>query len=75
MSQPPERDPRTVIAQPFVEAQCLLEQLGRALGPEIMGSLFAFILSPIPGSRLSLQRNQNEFTSQITGPVVRSGGT
>lgn len=57
---------------PMIEGRCLLEQLGRALGPEILESLITFILEPRPGSRLSLQRNQNEFTSQFTGPVARS---
>ena len=60
---------------PLLERQCLLEQLGQALGEEIMESLVAFILTPQPGSRLTLQRNQNEFTSQFTGPISRSSGT
>ena len=60
---------------PMIEGRCLLEQLGQALGPEILESLFRFILAPQPGSRLSLQRNQNEFTSQFTGPVSRGGGS
>jgi len=60
---------------PQFEGDCLLHLIGQALGPEIMESLVTFILTPLPGSRLSLQRNQNEFTSQITGPVAHSSGT
>ena len=57
---------------PMIDGRCFVEALGRALGPEIFESLVTFILEPQPGSRLSLQRNQNEFTSQFTGPVARS---
>lgn len=60
---------------PALGGRCLLEEIGRALGKEILESLFTFILAPQPGSRLSLQRNQNEFTSQFTGPVARTAGT
>ena len=60
---------------PAQEGVCLLERLGQALGPEIFASLVTFILVPQSGSRLSLQRNQNEFTSQLTGPVCRSSGS
>ena len=58
----------------FIRGACVLDQLEQALGPEIMASLLAFILEPQAGARLSLQRNQKEFTSQITGPVVRGAG-
>ena len=59
----------------LLEGRRLLEQLAQALGPEILESLVTFILEPRPGSRLSLQRNQNDFTSQLTGPVVRSSSS
>ena len=58
-----------------LERQCLLVELGQALGEDIFESLVKFILAPQPGSRLSLQRNQNEFTSQFTGPISRSSKT
>ena len=60
---------------PAQEGVCLLERLGQALGTEIFESLVTFVLAPQSGSRLSLQRNQNEFTSQLTGPVCRSSGS
>ena len=79
MNEKFERDTRVESSSwpdcPSLERQCLLEQLGQALGEEIMESLVAFILAPQPGSRLTLQRNQNEFTSQLTGPVRRSNGS
>ncbi|MCH7714224.1 MAG: hypothetical protein IIC99_11440 [Chloroflexi bacterium] len=53
----------------------MLDEIGQKLGPEIMESLVAFILALQTGSRLSLQRNQNEFTSQLTGPVRRSSSS
>ena len=60
---------------PLLERRCLLEQLGRVLGPEVIESLVAFALAPQAGSRLSLERNQNEFTAQLTGPVRRSSSS
>ena len=78
MSQNNETDPHTIRVQwpkcPFIGGQCLLDELGQALGPEILESLLAFTFEPQPGSRFSLQRNRNEFTAQITGPVARSTG-
>ena len=78
MSHIHERDPETISLEwpqcPFLEGRCLLDQLGQALGPEILESLLAFTFEPQPGSRFSLQRNRNEFTAQITGPVARSTG-
>ena len=75
MSQINEQDPRTIELKwpecPFLESRCLLDELGQALGPENMEALMTFILVVQPGSRLSLQRNQNEITSQLTGPVLR----
>lgn len=57
------------------EELCLLQKLAQAIGPEIFESLVKFILAPQAGSRLSLQRNQNEFTCQLTGPVARSSSS
>jgi hypothetical protein len=56
----------------FLDGRCLVDQIGEALGPQIMECLMRFILAPQAGARLSLQRNQSEFTSQVTGPVTRS---
>ncbi len=60
---------------PMIGGRCLIEELGEALGSEILETLVTFILAPQPGARLSLQRNQNEFTSQLTGPVTRTADT
>ena len=51
---------------------CLLIPMAESLGDNIRDSLITFILNAEEGSRLSLQRNREGFTLQITGPVVRT---
>ena len=51
---------------------CLLIPMGESIGDNIRDSLIAFILNGEKGSRLTLQRNQEGFTLQVTGPVVRT---
>lgn len=57
---------------PGFGGRCLVDEIAQVLGSEILETLIKFILDPQPGARISLQRNQNEFTSQLTSPVTRS---
>ena len=51
---------------------CIVAQLEKVLGANILESIVDFSLNGFPGSRLSLQRNRDEFTLQVTGPIQRS---
>ena len=53
---------------------CLVYQVGRFLGPEIATAVSDFILTAQDGARLTLQRNHEGFTLQVTGAVQRGAG-
>ena len=44
------------------------------MGVSVFDAFMTFLWSAEPGARLTLQRNRDEFTLQITGAVQRSGG-
>ena len=56
-------------------SNCLAYDSSQRLGLEIYEALMTFIWRAEAGSRLTLQKNKDEFTLQITGAVYRSGGT
>ena len=60
---------------PALYGNCLVYDSTQRLGLEIYEALMTFIWSAEAGSRLTLQKNKDEFTLQITGAVYRSGGT
>ena len=60
---------------PDLFGDCLVYGSTQRLGLEIYEALMAFIWSAEAGSRLTLQKNKDEFTLQITGAVYRSGDT
>ncbi len=60
---------------PALRGNCPVYDSTRRLGLEIYEALMTFIWRAEAGSRLTLQKNKDEFTLQITGAVYRSGGT
>ncbi len=57
-----------------IDDLCPVFELSRILGTAVFDSLMEFSTSAQVGSRLTLQRNRNEFTSQVTGAVQRDRG-
>ena len=57
---------------PTLGGQCLLYQIAQVMGKNIFDTMVTFVLRAETGSRLSLQRNRDEFTVQITGAVQRT---
>jgi len=53
---------------------CLAYSVGRCLGPEIATAVSEFIFNAREGARLTLQRNQEGFSLQVTGAVQRGDG-
>ena len=53
---------------------CLAYSVGRCLGPEIATAVSEFIFNAREGARLTLQRNQEGFSFQVTGAVQRGAG-
>lgn len=53
---------------------CIGSDLVSMLGPGVNQVLMEFIWSSAEGSRLSLQKNRQGFTVQVTGAVHRSEG-
>ena len=53
---------------------CLAYSVGRCLGPEIATAVSEFIFNAREGARLTLQRNQEGFSFQVTGAVQRGVG-
>ena len=53
---------------------CPLYDMSALIGTSAFDALMAFLWSADPGARLTLQRNRDEFTLQVTGAVQRSGG-
>ncbi len=56
-----------------IAGDCLAYETGQQLGRGVYEMLAHFILGAEPGSRLTLQRNQDGFSVQITGSVYRAG--
>ena len=57
-----------------IEGICPLYEMSQKSGVSILDALMTFIWSAEPGARLTLQKNRDEFTLQVTGAVQRSGG-
>lgn len=57
---------------PTLGGHCLLFQMAQVMGMNVFDTLVAFVLRAEAGSRLSLHRNRDEFTVQITGAVQRT---
>ena len=53
---------------------CPLYDMSALIGTSAFDALMAFLWSAEPGARLTLQRNRDEFTLQVTGAVQRGGG-
>ena len=53
---------------------CPLYDMSALMGVSVFDAFMTFLWSAEPGARLTLQRNRDEFTLQITGAVQRSGG-
>ena len=56
---------------PAIGGTCLAYNVGRCLGPEIATAVTEFIFNARDGARLTLQRNHEDFTLQVTGAVQR----
>ena len=52
---------------------CPLYDLSALLGVSVFDAFMTFLWSAEPGARLTLQKNRDEFTLQVTGAVQRSG--
>jgi len=57
-----------------IKGICLAYDMGLHLGASIESTLFSFILNAEQGARLTLQRNHEGFTAQVTGAVLRAEG-
>ncbi len=55
--------------------ECVAHAYGRHLGPEISAKVAEFVGKAEPGARLTLQKNKDGFTLQITSEVIRDGRT
>ena len=53
---------------------CPLYDMSALMGTTVFDAFMTFLWSAEPGARLTLQRNRDEFTLQVTGAVQRSGG-
>ena len=57
---------------PYTGQDCIFQNLSQLLGANILGSLLSFILTTGEGTRLTLQRNKEGFTLQVTGPLQKT---
>ena len=57
---------------PHLNDICFLYDMSNSLGTNILDTLLRFIDDAEEGSRLTLQRNRDGFTAQVTGPVQRT---
>lgn len=57
-----------------IEGKCPLFEISQLTGLSILDALLTFLWSAEPGARLTLQKNRDEFTLQVTGAVKRSQG-
>ena len=53
---------------------CPLYDMSALMGVSVFDAFMTFLWSAEPGARLTLQRNRDEFTLQVTGAVQRGGG-
>lgn len=56
---------------PDVEDVCPIYSMARVLGTDVQSILVSFIGEADEGARLTLQKNQNGFTVQVTSAVKR----
>ena len=55
--------------------ECVTHAFCRHLGPDISARVAEFVGNAEPGARLTLQKNKDGFTLQITSEVIRDGRT
>ena len=67
-------DPRPWPYCSHIDGTCLAHEIGRSLGAGVESSLLTFVLTAEEGARLTLQRNREAFTVQITGAVQKGTG-
>lgn len=53
---------------------CPLYDMSALMGASVFDAFMTFLWSAESGARLTLQRNKDEFTLQVTGAVQRSDG-
>lgn len=51
---------------------CFTYRMAQFMGADLLDDMMVFIWNAQEGSRLTLHKNRNEFTLQITGPVKRA---
>ena len=51
---------------------CRLYRMADAIGPSSLEALIAFVASPEPGSRLTMEHKSGEFLLRVTGGVQRT---
>ena len=59
---------------PALDANCLVADCVETMGQDVLDTLMAFIRGGEDGSRLTLQRNRDGLTVQVTG-AVKKGST
>ena len=57
---------------PPVGGTCPVYEMGQHLGQSVLSTLSAFIVGADEGARLTLQKNRQGFTIQVTGSVIRA---
>ena len=57
-----------------IKGTCLAYDMSLHLGASIESTLFSFVLGAEEGARLTLQKNRQGFTAQVTGAVQRTEG-
>ena len=57
---------------PYANSVCLLYELAQTMGCNIHDTLLTFILTAEEGARLTLQRNREGFTVQVTRAVQKT---
>lgn len=56
----------------LVGGTCPVFEMGQRLGQSVLSTLAAFIVGADEGARLTLQKNPQGFTIQVTGSVIRA---
>ena len=72
-SSRPKDDPRAWPYCEVLDGDCLVAETGRFLGGDVLVRLLEFAWTAEVGSRLTLQRNPDGYSVQVTGAVHRAG--
>ncbi len=57
---------------PYADRTCLLYDMAHSMGRNVHDTLVSFILAAEEGARLTLQRNRDGFTVQVTRAVQKT---